>query len=54
MVRELKTLAADDEARLKQQAALWINAIDPCVAENTLRAPVVMLSAHESLEVPRA
>jgi len=31
-VRGLKALAADDERELKQQAALWINAIDPCVA----------------------
>jgi coenzyme F420-reducing hydrogenase alpha subunit len=31
-VQGLKTLAADDEQQLKQQAALWINAIDPCVA----------------------
>ena len=30
-VQGLKTLAADDPPQLKQQAALWINAIDPCV-----------------------
>lgn len=31
-VRGLKMLEANDEKRLKRQAAFWIHAIDPCVA----------------------
>lgn len=31
-VRGLRTLEANDEARLRRQATLWIHAIDPCVA----------------------
>lgn len=33
-VQGLRTLKGDDETALRQQAALWINAIDPCVGFN--------------------
>ena len=30
-VEGLKGLRAESEAQLRQQAAMWVNAIDPCV-----------------------